>query len=60
MSIIFKNCESLCCIPEAYIILYINYTSMKQNKNIPKKVMFTLKKRIKINVDTGYVSIIQC
>ena len=33
---------------------------MKQNKNIPKKVMFTLKKRIKINMDTGYLSIIRC
>ena len=26
----FKNCESLCSIPEACIILYINHTSIKK------------------------------
>ena len=25
----FKNCDSLCCTPEAYIISYINYISLK-------------------------------
>ena len=25
-----KNCESLCSIPEAYIILYTNHTSIKK------------------------------
>ena len=30
LNITFKNCESLCCIPATYIILYINYTSMKK------------------------------
>ena len=32
-NIIFKNCESLCCIPETYIILYIKYTSIKKEKH---------------------------
>ena len=27
---IFKNCESLYCIPVTYIMLYINYTSIKK------------------------------
>ena len=27
-----KKCESLYCTPEAYIILYINYTSKKKVK----------------------------
>ena len=35
-SITFKNCESLCCTPENYTILYINYTSDKK-KNQKKK-----------------------
>ena len=30
-NVIFKNCESLCYMPETYIILYINYTSIKTN-----------------------------
>ena len=29
---IFKNCESLFCTHETYIILYINYTSIKKKK----------------------------
>ena len=29
-NITFRNGESLCCIPETYIILYINYTSIKK------------------------------
>ena len=29
-SIIFKNCESLYCIPVLHIILYFNYTSIKK------------------------------
>ena len=32
-----QNCESLCSIPETYIILYINYTSVFKNKIIAKK-----------------------
>ena len=32
-----KNCESLCCTPETYIILYINYTSLEKIKNKNKK-----------------------
>ena len=28
-STIYKNIESLCCIPKTNIILYINYTSTK-------------------------------
>ena len=31
-SINFKNCESLCCVPVTYIILYSNYTSIKNQK----------------------------
>ena len=29
---IFKNCESLYCIPVTYIMLYINYTSIEKKK----------------------------
>ena len=29
---IFKNCDLLFCTPETYIILYINYTSIKKKK----------------------------
>ena len=28
----FKNCESLGCTPEVYIILYINYTLILEKK----------------------------
>ena len=35
--ITFKNCESLCCTPETYIILYINYTSRKEERKRKKK-----------------------
>ena len=27
-----QNCESLCCTPETYIILYINCTLIKKQK----------------------------
>ena len=30
--ITFKNCESLCCTLETYIILYLNYTSVPKKK----------------------------
>ena len=33
----FKNCESLYCIPVSYIILYINYTSIKKLKTSLKR-----------------------
>ena len=29
---IFKNCESLYCIPVTYMMLYIYYTSIKKKK----------------------------
>ena len=29
-NITFKNCKSLYCIPVTYIILYINYTSIRK------------------------------
>ena len=32
-SIIFKSCESLYCTPVTYIILHINYTSVKKEKD---------------------------
>ena len=32
-SITFKNCKSLDCKPVTYIILYINYTSIKNFLN---------------------------
>ena len=30
---IFKNCESLYCIPVTYIKWYINYASIKKKRN---------------------------
>ena len=35
-SITFKNCESLYCIPVTYMILYINYTSIKSERQMMK------------------------
>ena len=43
-SVTFKNCESLCCTPVTYIILYIKYTSIY--KKLKKK-----KKKKKVNAD---------
>ena len=33
-NIIFKNCESLFCTPETYLILCMNYTSVKGFKTM--------------------------
>jgi len=30
--VVYINIESLCCTPEANIILYVNYTSIKKKK----------------------------
>ena len=35
--VIYINAESLCCIPETNIVLYVNYTSVKKNK-MKKKI----------------------
>ena len=32
LSVTFKNCESLYCTPVTYIILYINYNSIKNSR----------------------------
>ena len=31
-SIVSKDCDSLCCPPETYIILYIKYTAIKKKR----------------------------
>ena len=40
--VIYTNTESLYCIPETNIMLYVNYTSMKKTK---RKMLFKNKKR---------------
>ena len=39
-SITFKTCDSLCCTPVTYIILYINYTSVIKTLNLKKRKWF--------------------
>ena len=34
---IYTNIQSLCCTPEANIMLYINYTSMKKERKEGRK-----------------------
>ena len=40
--ITFKNCESLCCSPKAYIILYTNCTTIKKLKRVGRSLKHTL------------------
>ena len=35
---IYKNIESLCCICETNVILYVNYTSSRKNKKERKEM----------------------
>ena len=44
LSMTFKNCESLYCTPVTYIILYINYNSIKKLKE-EKNSKFKKKKK---------------
>ena len=37
ITIVFKNCELLCCTLVAYIILYIKYTSIEKN---PPQILY--------------------
>ena len=36
--VMHTNIESLCCMPETYIILYVNYTSIKKRERDTKEV----------------------
>lgn len=41
-SIVYKIVKSLCCTPEIYVSLYVNYTKINNNKKKTYYVLFLL------------------
>ena len=53
-SIMFKYCESVYCLPVTYIILYINYMSIKKGKMKLYSSRFINKNLINCLLDTRH------
>ena len=53
----FKNCGSLCCTPETYIILYINYTSIKIRKKKKESLLLLIQETGRVVVQLKEMSV---